>query len=436
MEVLRIYVTLPAYHEFVNSKNYGKLHSPFSRAILGLNPIPLKIVSNWWAIQSIDYFERLVANFKGVVLHIITIELKKGMSSLQQTACETNLELALKTIALFCSINDKKRTNRIAHDLFYLPELLEYVDLQSDYVAWFRNQKLENGHQFRFHLCEYPFLFDAKAKTLLLQTDQALQMQEAMQNATATSLLTSIFSNQPAELSQFVVFNVTRENLVVDAIRETMMCRPIDLKKPLKVKFFGEEAEDAGGVRKEFFMLVIKDLLDPKYGMFIEYEDSRCIWFSEHTFEDTEMYMLVGVICGLAIYNFTIVNIPFPLALYKKLLNEQVDIRDLHDLSPTIANSMASLLNYDGDDLEDVFDLTFEITREVFGEVKTIALKDGGDKIRVTKDNRKEFVDLYVDYVLNKSIENEFNSFYKGFMKVYTFSCETNCAQSKSVACV
>lgn len=413
IEVLRIYVTLPVYHEFVNSKNYGKLHSPFSRAILGLNEIPLKIISNWWANQSPEYFERLVANFKGVVLYIISIELKKGMSSQQQTACETNLELALKTLALFCNINDKMRTVRIAHDVFYLPELLDYVDLQSDYVAWFRNQKQERGNQFRFHLCEYPFLFDAKAKTLLLQTDQALQMQEAMQNATATSLLTSILSNQ-----QYVMFNVTRENLVIDTIREIMMCRQIDLKKPLKVKFAGEEAEDAGGVRKEFFMLLIKDLLDPKYGMFVEYEDSRCIWFSEHTFEDTEMYMLVGVICGLAIYNFTIVNIPFPLALYKKLLKEKVDIRDLNDLSPTVANSMTSLLNYDDDDLEDVFDLTFEITREVFGEVKTIALKDGGDKIRVTKDNRKEFVDLYVDYVLNKSIEKEFDSFNTGFMKV------------------
>lgn len=36
-----------------------------------------------------------------------------------------------------------------------------------------------------------------------------------------------------------------------DTIREICMVNVKDLKKPLKVKFFGEEAEDAGGVRKE-----------------------------------------------------------------------------------------------------------------------------------------------------------------------------------------
>ena len=32
------------------------------------------------------------------------------------------------------------------------------------------------------------------------------------------------------------------------------------------------------------------------------------------------MFGLVGIVCGLAIYNHIIVTLPFPLALYKKLL--------------------------------------------------------------------------------------------------------------------
>jgi hypothetical protein len=46
------------------------------------------------------------------------------------------------------------------------------------------------------------------------------------------------------------------------------MVAPGDLKKPLRVKFVGEEAEDAGGVTKEFFLLLIKEILNPDYGMF------------------------------------------------------------------------------------------------------------------------------------------------------------------------
>jgi E3 ubiquitin-protein ligase HERC4 len=42
------------------------------------------------------------------------------------------------------------------------------------------------------------------------------------------------------------------------------------------------------------------------------------------SFETPEMYGLIGVLCGLAIYNFTIIDISLPLALYKKLLDRSV----------------------------------------------------------------------------------------------------------------
>lgn len=144
----------------------------------------------------------------------------------------------------------------------------------------------------KFYLCDYPFIFDAKAKTMLLQTDQAIQMQSAMHTAASRTMLGSLAGQEP--VSQFILLNVTRDNLVEDTLRELMNHSTGDLKKPLKVKFWDEEAEDAGGVRKEFFMLLLKDLLDPKYGMFREFEDSRAIWFSEHTFEDNVMFMLIG----------------------------------------------------------------------------------------------------------------------------------------------
>lgn len=263
-------------------------------------------------------------------------------------------------------------------------------------------------------------------------------MQQAQQNV-IFNLLT--FGRQHDDASQFVVFNVSRENLVEDTIREICQFQPRDLKKPLKVKFHGEEAEDAGGVRKEFFMLLIKEILDPKYGMFKEFEDSRAVWFSEHSFEDEEMFKLIGTLIGLAIYNFTIINLPFPLVMYKKLLKENVELSDLEELSPTLANSMKSILEYEGDDFEKVFDLAFEVTRQVFGELQTIPLKAGGNNVTVTQENkyelrrynlsmcklinnnsvdiiRAEFVELYIDFVLNKSVEKQFNGFYTGFMRV------------------
>lgn len=60
------------------------------------------------------------------------------------------------------------------------------------------------------------------------------------------------------------------------------------------MKFKDEEAEDAGGVRKEFFMLLLKEILDPKYGMFTHHQETRTIWFSELSLEEQDMYFLIG----------------------------------------------------------------------------------------------------------------------------------------------
>lgn len=396
------------------------LHTPFSRAVLGLKKIPQSIVSQWYANVSIEYFERLVENYKNVVWHIINYNFKRNTpvqhnsessieNDLPVVTYEQNLECALKMLHFLFQININQRSQRVAYEIFYLHELAESVNLQQDYFRWSQNKvisfkssnNLSKTNQIfsylpkqqtnEFFLCRYPYLFDAKAKTLLLQTDQFIQMREAVfraQYAMQQNILYCLLGREPENTSEFVVFNVTRENIVQDTIREICSCKEQDLKKPLKVKFCGEEAEDAGGVRKEFFMLLIKDLLDQKYGMFREFEDSRLLWFSEHSFEEVEMYKLIGTLVGLAIYNFTIIYMPFPLSLYKKLLKEKVELNDLCELSPALGNSMKNILEYDGDDMEDVFDLTFEVSREVFGQMETIQLKPGGDKIRLNQENK------------------------------------------------
>lgn len=113
-------------------------------------------------------------------------------------------------------------------------------------------------------------------------------------NEAATQGLFMFTSGIPFAVSQFITLVVSRENIVNDTLRELSHYGPQDLKKPLKIKFIGEEAEDAGGVRKEFFMLLLREILDPKYGMFRQYDDSRAIWFSEDSFEEEVMYFLIG----------------------------------------------------------------------------------------------------------------------------------------------
>lgn len=97
---------------------------------------------------------------------------------------------------------------------------------------------------------------------------------------------------------------------------------------------------------------------------------------------------MTGLLCGLAIYNFTIIALPFPLALYKKLLGEPVTLSDISGLSPTLVRSLQQLLDYPSSDLDDVFCLTFEIVQDIFGETKHFPLKPNGENISVTQENK------------------------------------------------
>lgn len=63
-------------------------------------------------------------------------------------------------------------------------------------------------------------------------------------------------------------------------------------------------------------------------------------------------------------------------------------------------------------------DILLQISRTMFDETHVVNLKENGGNIAVTNINRQEFVDLYVDYLLNTSITRQFNALSRGFHKV------------------
>lgn len=72
------------------------------------------------------------------------------------------------------------------------------------------------------------------------------------------------------------------------------------MKKKLKVSFVGEPGLDMGGLTKEWFLLLIRQIFHPDYGMFVYHPHSRCYWFSTDQEGNLREYNLIGN------FNFTI----------------------------------------------------------------------------------------------------------------------------------
>uniref|UniRef100_A0A671LU18 Probable E3 ubiquitin-protein ligase HERC4 n=1 Tax=Sinocyclocheilus anshuiensis TaxID=1608454 RepID=A0A671LU18_9TELE len=335
IEALRLYLTLPECPLLSNPNNYTTLTIPFAKAVVSLKDAPLKVLGNWWSKFEPAVFQRLVELYKEVVVYLLRMQ-KLGIPLSEQRIFTCFLHTSLKFLEVLHSVNERAG-QIIQYDKFYIHELDELIDIRNDYVTWFQQQMFSVVMDSQVTMCKYPFVFDAQAKTALLQTDAVIQMQMAVDQAQRQNLHSLFLSGGGVEsVNPCLILIVRRENVVGDSMEVLRKSKNVDYKKPLKVIFVGEEAVDAGGVRKEFFLLIMKELLDPKYGMFRYYEESRLIWFAHKTFEDIDLFHLIGVVCGLAIYNLTIVELNFPLALYKKLLKETPTLEDLKELMPDV----------------------------------------------------------------------------------------------------
>ena len=154
--------------------------------------------------------------------------------------------------------------------------------------------------------------------------------------------------------------------------------------------------------------------------MWIRNKKSGTYWFAAHnelmsSSDDLNNYFLTGIALGLCVYNGVLLDIDFPNILYKKLLSEPIGLPDLKDLMPSEYEGLMKLLQYDKDDIEDVFCLNFEVTVKDFGTVTTHELVKGGSDKEVTLKNKCEYVDLICDFYLNKRVDAQFKAFARGF---------------------
>ncbi|CAJ0751697.1 9650_t:CDS:2, partial [Entrophospora sp. SA101] len=195
-------------------------------------------------------------------------------------------------------------------------------------IVWIKYQILIYGSKKQGWLIYcFPFLISLGGKMQILEFDAQRQMETKAREAFFT------FLYQKRTFKSALELKIRRDNIIQDSLNQISE-NVIDLKKSLRIVFIGEDGVDGGGLRKEWFLLLIRRLFDPQYGMFTWDEDSKYCWFNPASFENSDQYYLVGVIVGLAIYNSTILDVHFPLACYKKLFNERVGLEDLKVFKP------------------------------------------------------------------------------------------------------
>ena len=199
----------------------------------------------------------------------------------------------------------------------------------------------------------------------------------------------------------------------------------------LNVRFAGE-AGDGDGLRREWFGLVLDEMLDLDRGLFVSKDGNRTLQPNPHSAstagpDHLAYFALLGRITGLALYYREPLNASWSTAFLKAVFGYCITVDDLESVDPELYEKRLVYLrdavyaSRDGlamDDLglsfvDDSNDaaLVYDTSSEMH---LTAELKHGGGTIEVTEDNMAEYLQLFAKHRLVAAIEPQTIAFRQG----------------------
>ncbi|XP_040265548.1 NEDD4-like E3 ubiquitin-protein ligase WWP2 [Bufo bufo] len=221
-------------------------------------------------------------------------------------------------------------------------------------------------------------------------------------------------------LPSHVKISVSRQTLFEDSFQQIMNMKPYDLRRRLYIIMRGEEGLDYGGIAREWFFLLSHEVLNPMYCLF-EYagKNNYCLQINPASSINPDhltYFRFIGRFIAMALYHGKFIDTGFTLPFYKRMLNKKPTLKDLESIDPEFYNSIMWIKenNLEECDLE----LYFVQDMEILGEVTSHKLKEGGENIRVTEENKEEFITLLTDWRFTRGVEEQTNAFLDGFNEV------------------
>ncbi|KAE8608612.1 hypothetical protein XENTR_v10011546 [Xenopus tropicalis] len=221
-------------------------------------------------------------------------------------------------------------------------------------------------------------------------------------------------------LPSHVKISVSRQTLFEDSFQQIMNMKPYDLRRRLYIIMRGEEGLDYGGIAREWFFLLSHEVLNPMYCLF-EYagKNNYCLQINPASSINPDhltYFRFIGRFIAMALYHGKFIDTGFTLPFYKRMLNKKPTLRDLESIDPEFYNSIMWIKDNNLEECE--LELYFVQDMEILGEVTSHKLKEGGENIRVTEENKEEFISLLTDWRFTRGVEEQTNAFLDGFKEV------------------
>uniref|UniRef100_W8C7B3 E3 ubiquitin-protein ligase n=1 Tax=Ceratitis capitata TaxID=7213 RepID=W8C7B3_CERCA len=222
---------------------------------------------------------------------------------------------------------------------------------------------------------------------------------------------------KPTNVPNKFEIRIRRTSILEDSYRIINSVTKTDLlKTKLWVEFDGETGLDYGGLAREWFYLLSKEMFNPYYGLF-EYSamDNYTLQINNGSGlcneEHLSYFKFIGRIAGMAVYHGKLLDAFFIRPFYKMMLQKPIDLKDMESVDTEYYNSLMWIKENDPRQLE----LTFSLDEDTFGQKSQHELKPGGSNIEVTDENKDEYIKLVIEWRFVARVKEQMSSFLDGF---------------------
>ncbi|XP_012245051.1 E3 ubiquitin-protein ligase NEDD4 isoform X4 [Bombus vosnesenskii] len=222
---------------------------------------------------------------------------------------------------------------------------------------------------------------------------------------------------KPSNVPNKFEIKVGRNNILEDSYRIISSVNRVEiLKTKLWVEFEGEVGLDYGGLAREWFFLLSKEMFNPYYGLF-EYSATDNYTLQINPFsgvcneEHLNYFKFIGRIAGMAVYHGKLLDAFFIRPFYKMMLGKSIDLKDMESVDSEYYNSLLWIKENDPSELE----LTFCVDEESFGHTSQRELKPDGANIPLTDENKDEYIALVIQWRFVSRVQEQMNAFLEGF---------------------
>ncbi|KAL7044451.1 hypothetical protein ACKWTF_001914 [Chironomus riparius] len=217
-----------------------------------------------------------------------------------------------------------------------------------------------------------------------------------------------------------VAVHVHRANVFEDSFRELYRRSPEEWKNRFYIVFEDEEGQDAGGLLREWYMIISREIFNPMYALFTVSPGDRVTYMinpSSHCNPNHLCYFkFVGRVIAKAIYDNKLLECYFTRAFYKHILGIQVKYTDMESEDYAFYQGLVYLMENHVESLG--YDLTFSLEIQEFGVTEVRELKPNGGNIAVTEENKLEYIQLVCQLKMSGSIKQQLNAFLEGFYDI------------------